>query len=156
MIMSLLALLPDILPMIVPGEVHVTKASDLEAQRAGKDSAMIRQGAVIGKTDKMCATGEKSCCCCLYFLRSICMALRGPTFILQPVGRARICPLTHLFKKNENTVLIAKANCASAVHHHGEQGRRSLRTSVDEFDRETDNRRSQIPSSTPRPARACL
>ena len=56
--MSLLSLLPDILPMIIPSEVQVTKASDLEAQRAGKDSAMIRQGAVVGKTDKMCATGE--------------------------------------------------------------------------------------------------
>lgn len=58
--MSLLALIPDILPMIMPGNVQVTKASDLEAQRAGKDSAMIRQGAVVGKTDKMCATGEAS------------------------------------------------------------------------------------------------
>ena len=56
--MSLLSLLPDILPMIIPSEVQVTKASDLEAQRAGKDAAMIRQGAVVGKTDKMCATGE--------------------------------------------------------------------------------------------------
>lgn len=57
-IMSLLNLLPDILPMIMPSEVQVTKASDLEAQRAGRDSAMIRQGAVIGRSDKMCASGE--------------------------------------------------------------------------------------------------
>lgn len=60
--MSILALLPDILPMILPSPVQVTKASDLEAQRAGsRDSAMIRQGAVIGKSDKMCATGEHCC-----------------------------------------------------------------------------------------------
>ncbi|RYP62813.1 hypothetical protein DL770_009532 [Monosporascus sp. CRB-9-2] len=71
---SLFSLLPDILPMIMPSAVEVTKASDLEAQRAGKDSAMIRQGAVVGKSEKMCAT-----------------------------------------------VLIAKARCSSAVHHHGEQ-----------------------------------
>ncbi|KAI5864953.1 RmlC-like cupin [Durotheca rogersii] len=53
---SLFSLLPDLLPMIMPSEVHITKASDLEAQRSGKDAAMIRQGAVIGKSDRMCAT----------------------------------------------------------------------------------------------------
>lgn len=51
------SLLPDLLPMIMPSEVQITKASDLEAQRDGKDAAMIRQGAVIGKSDRMCATG---------------------------------------------------------------------------------------------------
>jgi len=60
--------------MIVPAAVQVTKEEDLKTQREGNNSPMIRQGAVIGKSDKMCAT-----------------------------------------------VLIAKANCASAVHHHGEQ-----------------------------------
>ncbi|EMR71406.1 putative cupin domain-containing protein [Eutypa lata UCREL1] len=45
--------------MILPSPVQVTKASNLEAQRAGsRDSAMIRQGAVIGKSDKMCATAS--------------------------------------------------------------------------------------------------
>ncbi|KAI0121092.1 cupin domain-containing protein [Xylariales sp. AK1849] len=72
--MSFFSLIPDILPMILPSAVQVTKAADLEAQRTGNDSAMIRQGAVIGKSDKMCTT-----------------------------------------------VLIAKAQCSSAVHHHGEQ-----------------------------------
>ncbi|KAI1771214.1 RmlC-like cupin [Hypoxylon cercidicola] len=50
------SLLPDLLPMILPSEVQITRASDLEAQRDGKDAAMIRQGAVIGKSDRMCAT----------------------------------------------------------------------------------------------------
>lgn len=54
------SLLPDLLPMIMPSEVQITKASDLAAQRDGKDAAMIRQGAVIGKSDRMCATGELS------------------------------------------------------------------------------------------------
>ncbi|KAK7914977.1 cupin domain-containing protein [Apiospora marii] len=73
--MSIFSLLPDILPMILPSAVHVTKAEDLEAQRAtGSNSGMVRQGAIVGKSDKMCAT-----------------------------------------------VLTAKARCASAVHHHGEQ-----------------------------------
>lgn len=52
------SLLPDLLPMILPSEVQITKASDLEAQRGGKDAPMIRQGAVIGKSDRMCATGK--------------------------------------------------------------------------------------------------
>ena len=55
---SIFSLLPDILPMIMPASVEVTKGSDLEAQRAGKNSAMVRQGAVIGKSEKMCATGK--------------------------------------------------------------------------------------------------
>ncbi|KAI1338394.1 cupin domain-containing protein [Xylariaceae sp. FL0016] len=71
---SFFSLIPDLLPMIMPSEVHVTTSSELEAQRSGNDAAMIRQGAVISKSDKMCAT-----------------------------------------------VLIAKPNCSSAVHHHGEQ-----------------------------------
>ncbi|KAH8682650.1 RmlC-like cupin domain-containing protein [Xylariales sp. PMI_506] len=54
--MSLFSLLPDILPMILPSEVHVTRAEDLKTQRSGLDSPMTRQGAVIGKSDKMCAT----------------------------------------------------------------------------------------------------
>ncbi|KAI0473490.1 cupin domain-containing protein [Xylariaceae sp. FL0804] len=70
---SFLSLIPDLLPMILPSAVHVTRAADLQAQRDGKDAPMIRQGAVIGKSDKMCAT-----------------------------------------------VLVAKAHCSSAVHHHGE------------------------------------
>lgn len=52
------SLLPDLLPMIMPSEVQITKASELEAQRNGKNAAMIRQGAVVGKSDRMCATGE--------------------------------------------------------------------------------------------------
>lgn len=55
--MSIFSLLPDILPMILPSAVHVTKATDLEAQRADNDSGMVRQGALVGKSDKMCATG---------------------------------------------------------------------------------------------------
>lgn len=103
--MSLLSLLPDILPMIIPSEVQVTKASDLEAQRAGKDSAMIRQGAVVGKTDKMCATGEKP-----------------PPKRRWLKGRVALDCVVFFPGLPPETVLIAKANCASAVHHHGEQG----------------------------------
>ncbi|KAK6859616.1 hypothetical protein PG990_013128 [Apiospora arundinis] len=55
--MSIFSLLPDILPMILPSAVHVTKAEDLEASRAtSSNSGMVRQGAIVGKSDKMCAT----------------------------------------------------------------------------------------------------
>lgn len=60
--MSIFSLLPDILPMILPSAVHVTKAEDLEAQRAtGTNAGMVRQGAIVGKSDKMCATGKWAC-----------------------------------------------------------------------------------------------
>ncbi|KAI0160605.1 cupin domain-containing protein [Xylariaceae sp. FL1272] len=53
---SFFSLLPDILPMILPSAVTVVKGTDLEAQRQSKDAAMIRQGALIGKSDRICAT----------------------------------------------------------------------------------------------------
>ncbi|KAI0474695.1 RmlC-like cupin domain-containing protein [Xylaria cf. heliscus] len=54
---SFFSLLPDILPMIMPSAITVVKATDLEDQRKkSKDSPMIRQGAIIGKSDRMCAT----------------------------------------------------------------------------------------------------
>ncbi|KAI0512987.1 cupin domain-containing protein [Xylaria bambusicola] len=57
--MSIFSLLPDILPMIMPSAITVVKATDLETQREkSKDSPMIRQGAIIGKSDRMCATGK--------------------------------------------------------------------------------------------------
>lgn len=55
---SIFSLLPDILPMILPSAITVVKASDLDSQRdKSQDAPMIRQGAIIGKSDKMCATG---------------------------------------------------------------------------------------------------
>ncbi|RWA06197.1 hypothetical protein EKO27_g8903 [Xylaria grammica] len=54
---SIFSLLPDILPMIMPSAITVVKATDLQTQRERtKDSPMIRQGAIIGKSDRMCAT----------------------------------------------------------------------------------------------------
>ncbi|KAI1329780.1 cupin domain-containing protein [Xylariaceae sp. FL0255] len=52
---GIFSLLPDILPMIMPSAVSVVKETDLKAQRQ-EDAVMIRQGAVVGKSDKMCAT----------------------------------------------------------------------------------------------------
>ncbi|KAI0456339.1 RmlC-like cupin domain-containing protein [Xylaria acuta] len=54
---SLFSLLPDILPMIMPSAITIVKATDLETQRkTSENTPMIRQGAIIGKSDRMCAT----------------------------------------------------------------------------------------------------
>ncbi|KAI0107791.1 RmlC-like cupin domain-containing protein [Nemania sp. FL0031] len=54
---SIFSLLPDILPMIMPSAITVVKATDLETQRQkSDDSPMTRQGAITGKSDRMCAT----------------------------------------------------------------------------------------------------
>ncbi|GAP84239.1 putative cupin domain-containing protein [Rosellinia necatrix] len=54
---SIFSLLPDILPMIMPSAITIVKATDLESQlQNSTDSPMIRQGAIIGKSDRMCAT----------------------------------------------------------------------------------------------------
>ncbi len=44
--------------MILPSAITIVKATDLETQRQrSQDAPMIRQGAIIGKSDRMCATG---------------------------------------------------------------------------------------------------
>ncbi|KAI1179009.1 RmlC-like cupin domain-containing protein [Nemania sp. FL0916] len=54
---SILSLLPDILPMILPSAITVVKGTDLEAERQkSPDSPVMRQSAIIGKSDRMCAT----------------------------------------------------------------------------------------------------
>ncbi|TVY21762.1 hypothetical protein LARI1_G001226 [Lachnellula arida] len=57
----------------MPSSVHVTKSTALD-EGTGQTEGMIRQGAIIDKSDKICAS-----------------------------------------------VMIAKPNTSSAVHHHGEQ-----------------------------------
>jgi hypothetical protein len=71
---SLLPLIQDILPMILPSSIHITKASEVNppsapAERArteGSDDAtvtavgprVIHKNAVVNKTDKICASGK--------------------------------------------------------------------------------------------------
>jgi hypothetical protein len=63
---SLLPLIQDILPMILPASVTVTKAADIlppetqpteEAEGAKPDVRVISRHALVDKTDKMCASG---------------------------------------------------------------------------------------------------
>jgi hypothetical protein len=54
---SLLPIIEDILPIIMPSTVHVTKASELDAGTS-QTQGMIRKGAIVGKSDKICASGK--------------------------------------------------------------------------------------------------
>jgi hypothetical protein len=53
---SLLPIISDILPIIMPSQVQVTKSSELDPG-TGQTEGMIRKGAIVGKSDKICASG---------------------------------------------------------------------------------------------------
>jgi hypothetical protein len=54
---SLFPLLQDIVPIMKGGSpVHVTKSTDLDSG-TGQTEGMIRKGAIINKSDKICASG---------------------------------------------------------------------------------------------------
>jgi hypothetical protein len=67
---SLLPLIQDILPMILPGSVSVTKAADIlppDTQPSGVDGEetgvrVISRPAVVNKTDSMCTSSESPVC----------------------------------------------------------------------------------------------
>ena len=54
---SLLPIIKDILPIIMPSAVHITRASELDGG-TGQTEGMIRKGAIVGKSDKICASGR--------------------------------------------------------------------------------------------------
>lgn len=57
--MSFLPIIKDILPMIMPTRVHITKGSELDAgPTTGQTEGMIRKGAIINKSSKLCASGK--------------------------------------------------------------------------------------------------
>jgi hypothetical protein len=70
---SLLPLIQDILPMILPSSIHITKASEilppsvLTSEATGTDAVeghaeprVVSRDAIVNKTDKMCATGQST------------------------------------------------------------------------------------------------
>lgn len=57
---SLLPIVKDILPIIMPGAVHVTKSEDIK-ESTGQTEGMIRKGAIVDKSDKLCASGTTPC-----------------------------------------------------------------------------------------------
>lgn len=65
---SLLPILQDIVPIVMGGAaVHVTKSTELDAGTV-QTEGMIRKGAIVNKSDKVCASG-KSCSFCVCFSR---------------------------------------------------------------------------------------
>jgi hypothetical protein len=53
----MIPILRDILPIIVPGEVISVKAAEVD-EGTSQTEGMIRKGAIVGKCDKLCASGE--------------------------------------------------------------------------------------------------
>jgi hypothetical protein len=53
---SILPILKDIIPIIMPSSIHVTKSTELDAG-TGQTEGMIRKGAIANKSDKICASG---------------------------------------------------------------------------------------------------
>ncbi|KAI9152025.1 cupin domain-containing [Paramyrothecium foliicola] len=53
---SLLPIISDIIPMIIPSTTHVTRSRDLEPSHPTVEGPVIRRPAIVGKCDKMCAS----------------------------------------------------------------------------------------------------
>ncbi|KAL1852868.1 hypothetical protein VTK73DRAFT_9122 [Phialemonium thermophilum] len=55
---SLLPLLQDLLPMIMPSSVHIARARDIVESPADEPRGVrvVQREAIVGRTDKMCAT----------------------------------------------------------------------------------------------------
>ena len=57
---SFLPIIKDIIPIVMPTSVHVTKSTELD-EGTGQTEGMIRKGAIVNKSDKICASGELPC-----------------------------------------------------------------------------------------------
>ncbi|XMA11865.1 hypothetical protein WAI453_004656 [Rhynchosporium graminicola] len=58
---SLLPIIKDILPIIMPSQVHVTKSTELDIA-TGQTDGMVRKGAIVKKSDKVCASVHLAFC----------------------------------------------------------------------------------------------
>jgi len=52
---SLIPIIKDLIPIIMPSEVQVTKSTELDSG-TGQTEGMIRKGAIVNKSDKICAS----------------------------------------------------------------------------------------------------
>jgi hypothetical protein len=132
---SLLPLIQDILPMILPASVSVTKATEIlppDTQPSeGQDVRVISRNAVVDKTDRMCTSGEP--------YRSLDL----------------LFPSIHI----HFTVLIIKPESSSSIRHHGEQGAfhrpfRRSRGRTNSASSPSMAKPTKKPSSTQSPAKA--
>lgn len=76
----------------MPGEVRKVEASSIQTS-GGQTEGMVRKGAIVDMSDKICASGT-AC--------NLCMALEYQL--------SQHC-----------VVMLAKPHTSSAIHHHGEQ-----------------------------------
>ncbi|KAF4630676.1 hypothetical protein G7Y89_g7459 [Cudoniella acicularis] len=53
---SLLPIIKDVIPIIMPAAVQVTKSSEIQ-ESTSQTEGMIRKGAIVDKSDKLCASG---------------------------------------------------------------------------------------------------
>jgi len=53
---SLLPIISDIIPILSPGPVQITKASELDASTGGETDGMVRKGAIVGRSNHVCAS----------------------------------------------------------------------------------------------------
>lgn len=116
---ALFSLVQEILPMIMPSSISVTKASDIlplplsaEADQDGADSQprirVLSRDAVVDKTDKMCASGKMK---------------RTPQPTLHKSCHSSFETSTsNSSVSNPIPVLLVTAQSSSTVRHHGEQG----------------------------------
>jgi len=54
---SLIPILQDIIPMLRPGKVQVVKSTELD-EGTGQTEGMIRKGAIVGMSDRLCASSR--------------------------------------------------------------------------------------------------
>jgi hypothetical protein len=94
MMSSLLPLISEILPMIMPASANITRAKQLEPTHPTVEGPVIERPAVVGKCDNMCVTGKPSC------LRSYVSNV-----------------IAHI------SVLTTRPHSKSTVRHNSEQGK---------------------------------
>lgn len=58
MMSSLLPIISEILPMIMPASANITRAKQLEPSHPTVEGPVIERPAVVGKCDNMCVTGK--------------------------------------------------------------------------------------------------
>jgi hypothetical protein len=84
---SLLPIISDIIPMIMPSTTHVARAADLEPTHPTVEGPVINRPAVVNKCDKMCASGE------LAWLAG--PLLHEPAALIAPALWLLLFPCTH-------------------------------------------------------------
>ncbi|KAK1455896.1 cupin domain-containing protein, partial [Colletotrichum melonis] len=105
---SLIPLINDLIPMIVPSSVSVTKATTLRPPNATLNPASANEAdAVVSKSDKLCASGSSRAC-----HDSINPV---PSHGLVSCSLPRLLQLTRV-------VITLNPHATSAIRHHGEQG----------------------------------